>query len=62
MELLFSLLYVGGRSCANIAGPMTALRSSENTKEKDGRYASTVFNGLLFGGFGLFVGINAYVC
>ena len=47
----------GGHN-ANIAGPMTAICSSDQAGEnKDGRYAATVVNGILFGLFGIFAGI-----
>ena len=47
---------MGGHN-ANIAGPMTAICSSDEAGEdRDGRYAATVVNGLLFGGFGLVAG------
>ena len=47
----------GGHN-ANIAGPMTAICSSDQAGEnKDGRYAATVVNGILFGLFGVFAGI-----
>lgn len=46
----------GGHN-ANIAGPMTAICSSEQAGEaKDGRYVATVLNGLLFLAFGVFAG------
>lgn len=45
--------FFGGHN-ANIAGPMTAICSSEEAgDDKDGRYAATFVNGVLFGGFGL---------
>lgn len=45
--------FVGGHN-ANIAGPMTAITSSdESGYPKDGRYVSSVIGGLLFGAFGL---------
>ncbi|MBZ4686464.1 MAG: benzoate rane transport protein [Clostridia bacterium] len=45
--------FFGGHN-ANIAGPMTAICSSEEAgDDKEGRYAATVINGILFGGFGL---------
>jgi len=48
---------MGGHN-ANIAGPMTAICSSEQAGEcKDKRYAATVVNGLLFGGFGMIAGL-----
>ncbi|MDN5348441.1 MAG: benzoate rane transport protein [Clostridia bacterium] len=49
--------FFGGHN-ANIAGPMTAICSSEEAGEnKAGRYAATVVNGILFGGFGLFASL-----
>lgn len=43
-----------GAHNANIAGPMTAICSStEAGDKKEGRYAASVVNGVLFGGFGL---------
>lgn len=43
----------GGHN-ANIAGPMTAICSSEQAGEdKNGRYAASVVNGVLFGAFGV---------
>lgn len=48
---------MGGHN-ANIAGPMTAICSSEQAGEnKAGRYAATVVNGVLFGAFGIFAGV-----
>ncbi|MDZ5698535.1 benzoate/H(+) symporter BenE family transporter [Chelativorans sp. M5D2P16] len=48
--------FLGGHN-ANIAGPMTAICSSEQAGEdKEGRYAATVVNGILFGAFGLVAG------
>ena len=48
--------FVGAHN-ANIAGPMTAICSSEQAGEnKDGRYAATVVNGLLFALFGVLGG------
>jgi len=48
---------MGGHN-ANIAGPMTAICSSEQAGEdKDKRYGATVVNGLLFGAFGLIAGL-----
>lgn len=52
--------FFGGHN-ANIAGPMTALCSSESAGKKEGRYAATVVNGVLFASFGLFVGVVAPV-
>lgn len=47
----------GGHN-ANIAGPMTAICSSDQAGEnKEGRYAASIVNGILFGAFGLFAGI-----
>ncbi|QPC44577.1 benzoate/H(+) symporter BenE family transporter [Kaustia mangrovi] len=47
---------LGGHN-ANIAGPMTAICSSEQAGENtEGRYAATVVNGILFGTFGLVAG------
>ena len=46
----------GGHN-ANIAGPMTAICSSEQAGEdREGRYAATVVNGVLFAAFGVFAG------
>lgn len=48
---------MGGHN-ANIAGPMTAICSSEQAGEdKEKRYGATVVNGLLFGLFGLLAGL-----
>lgn len=45
--------FMGGHN-ANIAGPMTAITSSEESgSPKDGRYVSSVIGGVLFGAFGL---------
>ncbi|WP_366924354.1 benzoate/H(+) symporter BenE family transporter [Metallumcola ferriviriculae] len=45
--------FFGGHN-ANIAGPMTAICSSEEAGDnKEGRYVASVINGVLFGGFGL---------
>ncbi|WP_077138222.1 benzoate/H(+) symporter BenE family transporter [Flaviflexus massiliensis] len=47
----------GGHN-ANIAGPMTAICSSDQAGErKEGRYAAAVVNGVLFGAFGVFAGV-----
>ncbi|MBI2821101.1 MAG: benzoate/H(+) symporter BenE family transporter [Acidobacteria bacterium] len=47
----------GGHN-ANIAGPMTAICSSEEAgSDKGGRYVATVINGVLFGAFGLFASV-----
>lgn len=44
---------MGGHN-ANIAGPMTAITSSEESgDEKEGRYVASVIGGVLFAGFGL---------
>jgi benzoate membrane transport protein len=46
--------FFGGHN-ANIAGPMTAICSSDEAGEaKESRYAASVVNGILFGAFGLF--------
>ncbi|WP_273507113.1 benzoate/H(+) symporter BenE family transporter [Fulvimarina manganoxydans] len=48
--------FLGGHN-ANIAGPMTAICSSDQAGERrEGRYAATIVNGLLFAGFGIFAG------
>ncbi|NDW04889.1 benzoate/H(+) symporter BenE family transporter [Jiella pacifica] len=48
--------FLGGHN-ANIAGPMTAICSSDQAGERrEGRYAATVINGVLFAGFGVFAG------
>lgn len=50
----------GGHN-ANIAGPMTAICSSEAAGEdKAGRYTSSVVNGVLFGAFGLLASWAVY--
>ena len=47
----------GGHN-ANIAGPMTAICSSEEAGEdKEKRYAATVINGIVFGLFGVFASL-----
>lgn len=47
-----------GAHNANIAGPMTAICSSEQAGEdKEGRYVAAVINGVLFGSFGLFAAV-----
>lgn len=49
--------FFGGHN-ANIAGPMTAICSSDAAgHDKSGRYAATVVNGILFGSFGLFASL-----
>ena len=49
--------FMGGHN-ANIAGPMTAICSSEQAGEdRSKRYGATVVNGLLFGAFGLLAGV-----
>lgn len=49
--------FFGGHN-ANIAGPMTAICSSEEAgPDKSGRYAATIVNGITFGAFGLFASI-----
>jgi len=48
--MLASLM--GGHN-ANVAGPMTAITSSDEAgDQKDGRYVASVIGGILFGGFG----------
>lgn len=48
---------IGGHN-ANIAGPMTAICSSEQAGDDTSkRYAATVVNGVLFGTFGIFAGL-----
>jgi len=42
-----------GAHNANIAGPMTAICSSDEAGEKDGRYVASVVNGITFAAFGL---------
>ncbi|MGD6875697.1 benzoate/H(+) symporter BenE family transporter [Bacillus infantis] len=46
----------GGHN-ANIAGPMTAICSSEEAGKKEGRYAAVIVNGVLFAAFGLLAGV-----
>ena len=49
--------FFGGHN-ANIAGPMTAICSSDEAGEdKEKRYGATVVNGVLFGAFGLIASI-----
>ncbi|MDY0393778.1 benzoate/H(+) symporter BenE family transporter [Virgibacillus halophilus] len=48
--------FFGGHN-ANIAGPMTAICASEESGEKEGRYASVIVNAILFGSFGLVAGV-----
>ena len=49
--------FFGGHN-ANIAGPMTAICSSEEAgPNKDGRYVASIINGITFGAFGLFASI-----
>lgn len=49
--------FIGGHN-ANIAGPMTAICSSEQAGDDTSkRYAATVVNGVLFGSFGIFAGV-----
>ncbi|GIO19550.1 benzoate transporter [Oceanobacillus oncorhynchi subsp. incaldanensis] len=48
--------FFGGHN-ANIAGPMTAICASEESGDKEGRYASVLINGILFGAFGLVAGV-----
>lgn len=47
--------FLGGHN-ANIAGPMTAITSSDEAGPVEGRYVGSVVDGLLFGGFGLIAG------
>ena len=48
---------MGGHN-ANIAGPMTAICSSEQAgDDRSKRYGASVVNGVLFGAFGLFAGL-----
>ncbi|MDQ0246248.1 hypothetical protein J2S09_003852 [Bacillus fengqiuensis] len=54
MKLLSSLLHVWGRSCKHC-------RPDASFEEKDGRYASIIVSGFLFGRFGLFEGIIIYI-
>lgn len=42
-----------GAHNANIAGPMTAICSSDEAGPKEGRYAASVVNGITFAAFGL---------
>ena len=47
-----------GAHNANIAGPMTAICSSEQAgDDKAGRYTAAIANGVLFGSFGLFAAV-----
>lgn len=46
-----------GAHNANIAGPMTAICSSEEAGEKDSRYTASVVNGIVFGSFGIIASI-----
>ncbi|MGB9866506.1 MAG: benzoate/H(+) symporter BenE family transporter [Bacillota bacterium] len=49
--------FFGGHN-ANIAGPMTAICSSDEAgPDKSARYAATFINGLTFGSFGLFASV-----
>ncbi|MGF6947634.1 benzoate membrane transport protein [Neobacillus sp. B4I6] len=48
--------FFGGHN-ANIEGSMTAICSSKEAGEKQGRYVAVVVNSLLFSSFGLFAGI-----
>jgi benzoate membrane transport protein len=47
-----------GAHNANIAGPMTAICSSEDAGEKEKRYTAAMVNGLCFMAFGLFASIT----
>jgi benzoate membrane transport protein len=46
-----------GAHAINIAGPMTAICSSNEVGKKDGRYAASVANGFFFSVFGLFAAL-----
>lgn len=46
-----------GAHNANVAGPMTAICSSDEAGEKDSRYAAAVLNGVLFAAFGLLASV-----
>lgn len=49
--------FFGGHN-ANIAGPMTAICSSDDAGPcKEGRYTASILNGILFGSFGLIASI-----
>ncbi|MGF6947625.1 benzoate membrane transport protein [Neobacillus sp. B4I6] len=48
--------FFGGHN-ANIAGPMTAICSSNEAGQKHGRYAAVVVCGVLFATFGVFAGV-----
>lgn len=49
--------FMGGHN-ANIAGPMTAICSSDQAgDDRESRYAATVVNGILFALFGIFSGV-----
>ena len=49
--------FLGGHN-ANIAGPMTAICSSDQAGDnREGRYAATIVNGVLFASFGVFAGV-----
>lgn len=50
--------FFGGHN-ANIAGPMTAICSGSESGPREGRYAASVVNGLLFGTAGIFAGTAA---
>ena len=47
--------WFGGHN-ANIAGPMTAITSSDEAGPVEGRYVGSIVDGLLFGGFGIIAG------
>lgn len=48
--------FFGGHAI-NIAGPMTAICSSEESGAKEGRYAAAVVNGVIFALFGIFAAV-----
>ncbi len=50
--------FFGGHN-ANIAGPMTAICSGSESGRKEGRYAASVVNGLIFAAAGIFAGTAA---
>jgi len=47
--------FFGGHN-ANIAGPMTAITSSDEAGPVEGRYVGSVIDGILFGSFGIIAG------
>ncbi|THE10581.1 benzoate transporter BenE [Bacillus timonensis] len=46
-----------GAHAINTAGPMTAICASDESGEKEGRYAASALNGLLFASFGVFAAL-----